>query len=680
MTSSYRHPILSVIVPLSGTFDQDQLSAFLENMTSGTLPGSTEFILVAEPGGNTPEPDCPKRNRPAYTVKQLTAENNSALLTGIRNSSGSVIFIPDGPGCRPEEMQLCIAPVLHGECKAVYGSRKNFKPGSKEQFAIWWRNLLFNTEITCGLSCCKAFDGELLRSISEISKSSDPEMEITAALLRLGFGIREVALPGTAGQNPGRNVSGSVLIRRFAPIGKLRRRIGELSASCTETIRRHRSNSLAMVIVFMIAFLTRLLVTIPGLSSPQLLMRPDSAPFLATAGPGIFTAMPTFNKPYPSGWRKWKPDSPEFRKVYGSETPAPLYPLWLSVIFGIGRHSLQFAAVAGCLLGALACVPVMLAGHLFGSARIGIIAGLLTALNPTAIVFSPLFLPDTLFLLLVSVQVWFFLRFVKNGMLPNLAAAMIPAALAALISPVNTGWIIAAMAAMLFLRLPLSVRFRALLTALLLSAIILFPCLYASHRSGLGWRIGTSQSEILLKDTAAAEAAATGRRRSDLIANYRNEMYERYAAEPAKFASLGAQLDERERFLLGKIIRHPFRAIAQHFNPAVLHQDLGGMFINLGIFTVPPQFYLKLLYTASVLLSMVVILGLGWYCIAAADRRSWIPILLFLLLAGYYLLAPGSTATPRAQLPALPFISLAAAFGLAYFHGIVKEKKTPSGL
>ena len=104
------------------------------------------------------------------------------------------------------------------------------------------------------------------------------------------------------------------------------------------------------------------------------------------------------------------------------------------------------------------------------------------------------------------------------------------------------------------------------------------------------------------------------------------------------------------------------------------------MFINLGIFTVPPQFYVKLLYTASVLLSMVIVLGLGWYFIAAADRRSWIPVLLFLLLAGYYLLAPGSTGSPRSQLPALPFICLAAAFGLAYFHGIVKEKKVPSGL
>ena len=60
--------------------------------------------------------------------------------------------------------------------------------------------------------------------------------------------------------------------------------------------------------------------------------------------------------------------------------------------------------------------------------------------------------------------------------------------------------------------------------------------------------------------------------------------------------------------------------------------------------------------------------------------RCFLPHFLFLLLSGYYLLMPGSIAEPRYQLPALPFICLAAAFGLVYFRGIIKEKKGPSGL
>ena len=146
-----------------------------------------------------------------------------------------------------------------------------------------------------------------------------------------------------------------------------------------------------------------------------------------------------------------------------------------------------------------------------------------------------------------------------------------------------------------------------------------------------------------------------------------------------KFATLGAQLDERDTFLFRKILRHPFRYLAQHFNPAILQQELGGIFLNLGLYSRPNLFYLKLVYVFSVILYMFTALGLGWYCIAAADRRSWLPILLFLLLAGYYLLMPGSIAEPRYQLPALPFICLTAAFGLVYFYGVVKERKAPSG-
>ena len=132
--------------------------------------------------------------------------------------------------------------------------------------------------------------------------------------------------------------------------------------------------------------------------------------------------------------------------------------------------------------------------------------------------------------------------------------------------------------------------------------------------------------------------------------------------------------------MLAKIARHPFYCIAMHFNPEILRQDLEGLFINLGIFRPPEKFWLRLLYLSTLVLYLFTLVGLGWYFIATLDRRSGIPFLLFLLLSGYYLLMPGSIAEPRYQLPALPFLCLAAAFGLVYFHGIVKEKKTPAGL
>ena len=555
----------------------------------------------------------------------------------------------------------------------------------------WWIDLLFNSELTDEPTCYKTFDGPLIRSIPISGDKFDWEPEITAKLLRLGFEIREVPVS----YHPRKITEGKkikwkdglialwvALFWRFAPIGKIRDRVCGVSETMRKIVRRGRVDSVAVLLVFMIAFLIRLLTALPGLSSPHLLMRPDSAPFLADAGPGIFTQRPSFHKLYPSAWKKWKPETPAFRRVYGNETRAPLYPVWLSFIFGISGRSLPFAAVAGCLLGALACLPLLLAGHLFGSPRAGIAAGLLLALNPTAIVFSPLFLPDTRFLLIVSLQMWFFLRFVRNSFGLNLVAAVVLAAAGALIRPANSWWIVPCAVVLLFLnRMPLRLRVNYMLVSLVLFGAVLVPWLAASHRAGIGWRIDTISSEALLKNGAALEAAVSGRKRSDVISEIRAQMYERYAAEPEKFAALGTQLNERDLFLLRKIARHPFRYLTLHFNPAVLGQDLDGLFINLGygFNRRPARFALKAVFLAALVLYMLTALGLGWYFIAAADRKSWIPVLLFLLLAGYYLLMPGPIAIPRYQLPALPFLCMAAAFGLFYFYAVVKEKKAPLG-
>ena len=704
--STSSHPTLSVIIPIYN--EEKTVRTLLDKVLHANVPVSMEIILVNDGSTDRTGEICREwveANRKAtrHVLKLIQRENGgkgAAVKTGIRESTGDVVIIQDADlEYDPEDFTRCIAPILHGECKVVYGSREadnRNRMFSAPSFFLggllltWWIDLLYNAELTDEPTCYKTFDGNLLRSMPISGDKFDWEPEVTAKLLRLGFEIREVPVsyhPRPVGEGKkikwrdGLIALWIALFWRFAPIGKLRGNIASSSEVFQQTIHRHRVNSCFMVIVFLIAFLIRLLGALPGLSSPHLLMRPDSAPFLADAGRGIFTEMPSIHKPYPSAWRKWKKDMPEFRKVYGSETRAPLYPLWLSAVFGLGSRSLPFAVVMGCLLGALACLPLMLAGHLFGSPRVGIIAGLFLALNPTAVVYSPRFLPDTLFLLIVALQVWFFLRFFKNVFGLNLVVSVLLAAVGALIRPVNALWVVPCIAVLVFLhKMPLRLRFNYMAAALVIFGAVLLPWLFASHRAGIGWRIDTISSEALLKNTAALESSVTGRRASDLAAAYRAEMYERYAADPEKFATLGAQLDERDRFMFRKIIRHPFRYLAQHFNPAILQQELSGIFINLGIYSRPNMFYVKLLYTFSVVLYMFTALGLGWFFIAAADRRSWLPLLLFLLLSGYYLLMPGSIAEPRYQLPALPFICLAAAFGLVYFHGIIKEKKAPSGL
>ncbi len=106
---------------------------------------------------------------------------------------------------------------------------------------------------------------------------------------------------------------------------------------------------------------------------------------------------------------------------------------------------------------------------------------------------------------------------------------------------------------------------------------------------------------------------------------------------------------------------------------------MSGLLYNLDLKQAPPRSLGFLLISATAVFYMFSALGLGWYFLAAIDRRSWMMILLFLLLSGYYLLMPGPIAVPRYQLPALPFLCLAAGYGIVYFRAILRKQTLPEG-
>jgi hypothetical protein len=83
-------------------------------------------------------------------------------------------------------------------------------------------------------------------------------------------------------------------------------------------------------------------------------------------------------------------------------TRPPLYPLFLR-LSGSGRTSLCLQAVCGALTAALAA---WVAGRM-GPGRAGLVAGLLVALDPVSILYSALYLSETLFtLLLIGAIAW----------------------------------------------------------------------------------------------------------------------------------------------------------------------------------------------------------------------------------------------------------------------------------
>jgi ABC-type multidrug transport system fused ATPase/permease subunit len=288
-----------------------------------------------------------------------------------------------------------------------------------------------------------------------------------------------------------------------------------------------------------------------------------------------------------------------------------------------------------------------------------------------------LFLPDTLFLLMVAMQVWFFLRFIRNGFGLNLVAAVVFAGLGALIRPVNALWIFPCIGVLFFCRkVPVYLRVNYMFIALLLFGAILLPRMWSSYAHGLGFRIDSISSEALMKNTSRLESSLRNIPRHKVLQQYRAALAERFAKDPEKFRTLGAGLRERDSMMFAKLLEHPAAALASHFNLRTLGPDLTGYFIRFQCSTLQSRKITGVVLDMfNKLWLLVLLLGIVWYFLAQSLLPFRMKMLLFLALGGYYMLMPGAVADSRYLLPALPFLCIASSFGLTYLYSLVREQK-----
>lgn len=97
------------------------------------------------------------------------------------------------------------------------------------------------------------------------------------------------------------------------------------------------------------------------------------------------------------GFSEYPPKPSSFR--------APLYPLFLAVVYFFFGHSLLVAQMVQAVLGALACaVTVKISDKLFRR-NAAVLAGVGTAFHPLLIYFGAWIITDTLFIFLLSVVI-----------------------------------------------------------------------------------------------------------------------------------------------------------------------------------------------------------------------------------------------------------------------------------
>jgi glycosyltransferase involved in cell wall biosynthesis len=124
----------------------------------------------------------------------------SAIRTAIPYIEGKVTIIQDGDlEYDPQDYHILIRPILEGKAKVIYGSRflKFNKPiylrfllGNK--FLTWLINLLYHSRITDSYTCYKAFETDVLRSLTLRAKRFEFEAEVTVKLLNKGYELYEV--------------------------------------------------------------------------------------------------------------------------------------------------------------------------------------------------------------------------------------------------------------------------------------------------------------------------------------------------------------------------------------------------------------------------------------------------------------------------------------------------------
>jgi len=127
----------------------------------------------------------------------------AAVRTGLKYCTGDIVIIQDADlEYNPKDYHKIIEAFGKNGTKVVYGSR-NLNGGNAKIGLIFWlggfilskiTNLFYGSDLTDEPTCYKAFKREIIQRIEITDNSFNWEREITAKLLKEGYGITEVPI------------------------------------------------------------------------------------------------------------------------------------------------------------------------------------------------------------------------------------------------------------------------------------------------------------------------------------------------------------------------------------------------------------------------------------------------------------------------------------------------------
>jgi len=437
-------------------------------------------------------------------------------------------------------------------------------------------------------------------------------------------------------------------------------------------------------IIVAVAFILRILLILAGngFEDPEsTLTRPDSRIYIASAQSLAITG--EFNQ---------SPHSiiPETQRPIG-------YPFFLALMFKI-HEGLILPVLISCLLSALVCIPIYLAGRLLNNEIAGIIGSLLYALNITSISSAPLILADTLFTFLAAWQFYFFLRFYMNNSLRDLWITIIFSSLATLVKPAGLFWIIPALfLVIIYKHKTMQNRLIAMAGTIAVFIMIVFPWMLRNHSMEAGFVVCTNTGNTLYYHSATALMSyVTGESAEVLRMRWMDQTEREFTTHLEKYSTESRKMDYKTEKAKEYILDHPLLFLRLHIQPMILAPDIPSFFEILGltqtgrgtldvlhrkgvIAAVNNYFGDRtwLLITTIPLLLIVLITYLG--CSVQFGRwlveKKWFLLWTFLAFVVFYLVIPGPLVMPRYQLPALPMISFMAGLGIFWIYERLRHRK-----
>ncbi|MCY4436960.1 MAG: glycosyltransferase family 2 protein [Chloroflexi bacterium] len=191
---------LSVLIPVYN--ECETVRAVLERVADVSLEKEIVIVDDGSSDGTTAVLQSLQDERYHVVYHPENRGKGAAIRTALAAATGDVIVIQDADlEYDPADFPALLGPIARGETKVVYGVRslehQEFVRRLGNVFLTLVTRILFRASLHDMETCYKMMAREVVDRFTIESSGFELEPEITAKILKLGYGIREVPISYT---------------------------------------------------------------------------------------------------------------------------------------------------------------------------------------------------------------------------------------------------------------------------------------------------------------------------------------------------------------------------------------------------------------------------------------------------------------------------------------------------